>query len=158
MRRVWNWVQEKLLGRSDIYFQGSCYMRRWRIGYGVLPRWLPGVRVHHIMRSDADREMHDHPFSFVSIILWGGYTEHGPNYSKRYGPGSIVWRRATDLHRLELDRPAWTLVIRGRIKRRWGFVYTGPWQFWEDFVRAKNAQGAGLSQTGRDFAAPSSLN
>lgn len=35
-----------------------------------------GVKLHHILRSDDDRDLHDHPWSFLSIILWGGYWEH----------------------------------------------------------------------------------
>src|SRR6266478_4256458 len=34
------------------------------------------IYLHHIMRSDYDRAMHDHPWSFKSILLWGGYREH----------------------------------------------------------------------------------
>lgn len=121
----------RLLGRSDIYVEGDLYMRRWRIG----PRKWYGVRLHHIVRSDSDREFHDHPFAFVSVILLGGYTEHRPDRSpRRYRPGGVIFRRAEDLHRLELDRPAWTLVIRGPIRRVWGFLADDGWIPWTEHV------------------------
>lgn len=63
-----------LLGRSDIHINDNVYMRRWRF----LRRKNWGVRVHHILRPDADRELHDHPFDFTSIILSGGYWEYRP--------------------------------------------------------------------------------
>lgn len=127
-----------LFGRSDIYFGGDLYMRRWRIG----PRWAPGLRLHHIVRGDADRELHDHPFTFLTIILRGGYWEHLLDGSRRWhGPGSVLLRPAEVLHRLELDRPAWTFVIRGPIRRPWGFLVGESWITWQQHAAAR---GAGL--------------
>lgn len=91
----------KLLGRSDVYFARSLYMKRWKIG----PASWPGLRVHKICRSDSDRELHDHPFTFLTIILRGGYYEHLADGSKTWhGPGSILLRSAEVLHRLELKK------------------------------------------------------
>jgi hypothetical protein len=42
--------------------------------YRMLAR-LVAVRAHTILRSDADRALHDHPFASVSIVLKGGYWE-----------------------------------------------------------------------------------
>lgn len=118
----------KLLRRSDIYINHNLYMRRWRIG----PRNFIGIRLHHILQSDNDRWPHDHPFDFISIILKGGYIEHQPDGSSiYYGPGSIIVRKAEDLHQLELlDKPTWTLVIRGKIRRKWGYMTDSGWIPW----------------------------
>jgi hypothetical protein len=124
----------RLLGRSDIHIGPTIYMRRWRF---LSFRRLPGVRLHNIMRSDADRELHDHPFTFLSIILAGGYFEHRADGTRTwYGPGSFVYRTAETLHRLELrdERAAWTLVLRGPIRRQWGFMCPTGWVHWKDFV------------------------
>lgn len=38
--------------------------------------WCPwSLRIHHIMRPDEDRDMHDHPWNARTIILRGWYTE-----------------------------------------------------------------------------------
>jgi hypothetical protein len=169
MKTLWMFIQ-RLLGRSDVWFNGSRYMRRWLIG----PRWAWGLRVHCIERSDADRELHDHPWWFVSIILRGGYWEHTLDGRRTwYGPGSIVFRSADTLHRIELDTectqarkrglhtgsclsrpvPAWTLVLRGRRARAWGFLTADGWQHWVKFTRARDGQGVAAGQ----FAADSSL-
>ena len=45
--------------------------------------WLPGDKprnvsayLHHFLRPDGDRELHNHPWTWAfSIVLWGGYTE-----------------------------------------------------------------------------------
>lgn len=46
------------------------YMRRWilRTPWGTL-------RIHNILRSDLDRDLHDHPFDFTSFLMKGGYYE-----------------------------------------------------------------------------------
>jgi hypothetical protein len=149
---------QTLLGRSDIYFGASLYMERW-----MTPRFwnkLPRIRLHHIMRSDSDREMHDHPFDFTSIILSGGYTEHRPDGSRRfYGPGSIVRRKAEDLHRLELDVPAWTICITGPKRRDWGFMRDGVWTRWQDFVYEREQSLGAIGEPPPDrIVAPSSLH
>ena len=93
------------------------------------------VYLHHILRSDGDRELHDHPFDFITILLWGGYFEFQPDnmswlstcsfqqVSTRRGIFSVIRHKAKDPHRLELinDRPAWSLFIRGPRQRDWGF-------------------------------------
>jgi hypothetical protein len=33
------------------------------------------IRVHHILRSDREAALHDHPFAYVTVILRGGYWE-----------------------------------------------------------------------------------
>lgn len=150
MRRFAEWLQ-RALGRSDIYSGGILYMRRWRL---IHRKWF-GVRLHHIVRSDADRELHDHPFTFVSIILWGGYYEHTVDgRCTWYGPGSIVVRSADVLHRLKLERetvqvwpaydrdiPAWTLVFRGPLRREWGFLTGKGWVHWLTFVKQREGKG-----------------
>ena len=133
MRRLFAFLN-RLLGRSDVYHRGEVYMRRWRAG----PRRWFGIRLHHILRSDADPELHDHPFSFATLVLCGGYWEYTVDGRRtRYGPGSLLIRSAEVLHRLELERPAWTLVLRGPMRREWGFLTTIGWMPWRRFVDAK---------------------
>ncbi len=102
------------------------------------------VRLHKIVRSDLDPYMHDHPFDFVSVLLTGGYLEHTPAGSRRWRPLSIVRRRAADLHRLELDRPVWTLVFAKRKSREWGFDVDGQWVYWKDYLRRLRELRGGL--------------
>lgn len=111
------------------------------------------VKLHKILLSDDDC-YHDHPWSFISIILKGGYIEHTPNGSRYYKPGSILWRPAPSIHKLELnsslrlDRkngytiktkttiPATTLVITFKKVRVWGFYTAHGFVKWFDFIRA----------------------
>lgn len=142
-----------LFGRSDIYFEGDLYMRRWRIG----PKSWPGLRLHHIVRSDRDRELHDHPFWFVSIMLRGSYTEHLHDGTvTTYSAPRILFRSAMTLHRLELESPVWTLVFRGAYRREWGFMTRLGWIPWQLFTSAKgNVAVEPVSSA--PFRAPSSM-
>jgi hypothetical protein len=147
---------QRLLGRSDIAIERSVYMRRWRL---LHTRWL-GVRVHQILRSDADRELHDHPFDFLSVILWGGYREQRADGERVCRAPALVWRRAETLHRLELlAGPTWTLVFRGPKRREWGFLTAAGWVHWKTFTAGKSEQidPSRRSTIGGDtFNAPSS--
>jgi hypothetical protein len=107
------------------------YMLRW-----ILKLPWGSVRLHKICRSDVGLRAlgdvpHDHPFDFVSLLLTGGYVEErfedGVCRRLPWPRGSIVWRRAEDLHRLVLERPVWTIVVTGPNRRRWGFETPAGW-------------------------------
>jgi hypothetical protein len=93
------------------------------------------IFVHHLMQSDEERALHDHPWSFLTILLSGGYWEHTTTeriWRRRF---SILWRPAEWQHRLELDRPVWTLVVKFRSRREWGFILPGVgWQRWSHYL------------------------
>lgn len=87
--------------------------------------------MHKFHRSDSD-DLHDHPWDFISVVLWRGYIEetfiksprlvntgyeninnapkalYSPLYKyitkrkKRIYPGQIIFRPATHAHRVEL--------------------------------------------------------
>lgn len=119
--------------RSDIRINGALYMERWLLG----ERHAPGLRLHHIVRSDNDRHLHDHPFDFTTLILAGKYREHTVRYASRpfdtrsvlYSAGATLFRSAEALHRLELvdGQDAWTLVSRGPYRRTWGYQTENGW-------------------------------
>lgn len=124
--------------------EGRTIFRRWRLGgfeyrsdrvaHDYMRRWMLKtpwgmLRLHHILRSDDRSHFHDHPFGFVSLILAGGYIEFRPNQDPQiYRPGSVVVRRAEDLHNLELrERSAWTLLLTTPFYREWGFATEHGW-------------------------------
>ncbi len=103
--------------------KGEPYLTRW---YLFKKPWLK-IYLHQIHQSDGDRELHDHPWPFVSFLLWGpGYTEHQPDGTTKYfSPFSINARLdAAKPHRLvvgETSPPQWTLMFVGCKRREWGF-------------------------------------
>lgn len=116
------------------------YMHRWWV---VRTRFLR-IYLHRIMRDDDDRALHDHPWWNISIVLRGGYREVTKTGAKMRGPGSIVFRRATTAHRLELPiknggiRYCWSLFITGPRIREWGFHCPHGWRVWHEFVDTRD--------------------
>lgn len=105
----------------------------WLAKLKIDPKKCGRIYLHHILRSDYDRALHDHPWSFVSVMLKGGYWEHRPSGADRdgniksrrtwYQAPAILRRPAPSIHRLELPegKTCWTLVFVGPKKREWGF-------------------------------------
>lgn len=129
------------------------YMRRWLL----MTPWGT-VRLHNILRSDEDRDLHDHPWDFASLILRGGYVDVVPLgqndgrgrlrlrahatflkstmlVARVFRAGQVVRHRAEDLHRLEVPTPAWTVVLTGPVRRRWGFETEHGWMYYKDWHR-----------------------
>lgn len=123
------------------------YMRRWIF---LCPWGM--VRLHHILREDLDRDPHDHPFDFTSVILRGGYSEQRfttahvevspvrrPLPTVRYERGSVIRRRAEDLHILtSVDHGTWTLVFTSPKRKPWGFsTIDRGWMSWREYVNSR---------------------
>lgn len=91
------------------------------------------ARIHEILRSDSGRAPHDHPWSYLTIVLKGGYWESRYDTSgalvseKWHGPGSILWRPANSWHRLTLPEESvtTTLFVTGAYRNGWGFNVNG---------------------------------
>jgi hypothetical protein len=117
-----------------------------------------GVVLHHFHRSDADMELHSHPWAWsLSLILTGGYREerrqsHGNtedfhicNVAQRtLYPGDLNLILANDFHRVDLLDPengAWTLFVHGKRIQSWGFWerFSGTFTPWRKFLRQKAA-------------------
>jgi len=100
------------------------YMRRWALGR---------LRLHHWYHSDEKRFMHDHPSSFITLVLKGRYIDtHAvikngkplpyPTKLDYLGPGSIRYRSAHHIHYVDVQEGGcWTLLWFGKKSRKWGF-------------------------------------
>lgn len=152
MKRLWNWLTTLISGKPHFIIGSSDapYMHRWYL----IPRnpWI-NVYLHKFLRDDEDRALHDHPWSFLSFMVWGAYTEIRPtnilgelmNWPKTRSAPSIAFRRATDRHRVALidGRPCWTIVITGPKVREWGFWCPKGFVVWTDFVARDNHGSVG---------------
>lgn len=118
---------------------------KWRLAWAEplgLPdcpyviRWtaetpLFSARVHHWLGPDDVRAEHDHPWWFLTLVIRGGYTDLSSSGNTRLSAPCVRFRSASHRHVvLPDDGGAWTLLVTGRIFRRWGFWPDGK------FVRA----------------------
>jgi len=114
--------------------EGILYLTRFRI---LDTPWF-GLYLHFIYTPDGDRDLHDHPWNFLSLLLWGWYTEVIP-LDGRHQTIRVRWinfKRAEDQHRIHfLSRDmVVSLVIRGARRREWGFYAPEGWIPWQEYV------------------------
>lgn len=152
-------------------------IRRTIVSFG---KWF-SIKYHQVVKSD-DLCSHNHPWAFLTIILKGGYYEWTPimqndkgkivdhrvaidgetiEVKKWHGVGSIMYRPANWIHRLELkqhdfqveningnlfiqklDPPiiftAHTLVFTFKVIQEWGFFTKSGWIFWKNYNQKRD--------------------
>lgn len=113
-------VKEIRSKAGDLYFQR----------FALIERDSFSVYVHHILRKDEDAHLHDHPWPFWGIILWGSYIEViftpeakefrlRTRYPLTFGhlPAMGTYHKILEL----LSKDVWTLVITGKRQPAWGY-------------------------------------
>lgn len=93
------------------------------------------IWLHHFQRPDADRHVHDHPWSAISLILVGGYIEELLEQSgdqfirslRSLTAPAVNMIRPSLKHRIARVSPGtWTLMIVGkRHGKGWGHYPDG---------------------------------
>lgn len=117
--------------RTPFEHLGDYMERYWFFSpKGLLSRWM-AARVHVIKRGDADRHLHDHPWSYVTLILDGSYTEvthhdyhiRASNWRRNEGNGG---RRESSMT-LNKEMKRWEVRIKYSagdvIRRKAGFAH-----------------------------------
>jgi hypothetical protein len=125
---------------------------------GELPFQVEDIRhamvwgvLHDIFEPDADRDPHNHPWSFISIVLRGRYEEKvhyepeqemsgvSPAHpiTKKHGRFSIHRMDGEAAHRITYAAPGLkTLIIRGpRKPKGWGFFTRDGYVPWQKYGR-----------------------
>lgn len=117
----------RLFWRDQLGDPACPYITRWVVDIGP----LGSLRLHHWYGNDDQRAMHDHPWGFLTLVLWGGYadvhyaeppTEHGSYHTvtEWLRAGQIRWRSATHAHTVQTTG-AWTLLWTQPKQRYFGF-------------------------------------
>lgn len=138
-----------IMGRPGTLEEGRVYLRRWWLlgesgsgSTGPASRLPFALMLHQFLRPDADTCPHDHPWAFFTLVLWGGYDEsYRPDLGltgeveQRNRPGILLYRPAHFTHRVTRllnGRDCWTLVLRLKKERTWGFHTPHGWIKWTD--------------------------
>jgi hypothetical protein len=134
------------------YFHLPGYMDRWWLfnGYGNDPStpeksrhgkpipWLPSIRIHHILREDYARDMHDHPWNARTIILKGDYDEDrfvpyppifqgGYTVKQKRERGDTATLKFGEYHNITRvsEGGVWTMFFTYKYMGTWGFLVNG---------------------------------
>lgn len=134
----WRWY--------DIVLDDELYLSR----LNLIKTPLFSVKLHWIHRPDPDRDLHCHPWWFISFVINGGYVEYlsetprcvrgRPRYVNFFN-----FKNKTTAHRIaEVEPDTITLVISGPkdYKKEWGFYHAETLQFthWRDYIGVGNGQ------------------
>ena len=102
------------------------------------------LTLHKVLKSD-EATLHDHPWSYATFIVLGGYYENTPEGRFWRGPGHFRYRTAKDLHWLELAKdkngnelPCTSLFFMGKKATQWGFIKDGKWIHNEKYLEKSN--------------------
>lgn len=124
----------RILRHRDIMNGGDLYLRRFYLGPQVFGHQL---MLHHIVRADKERDLHDHPWPFWTFCLRGGYLEETVKDEPRTAHVSwqLKYRGAEFKHRIDrIFGQCWTLVLSGREIRQWGFYTEKGWVHWREYL------------------------
>lgn len=115
----WRW--------TDVDLDGETYLLRLHV---LKTPWF-NIMLHWITKPDPHPDPHDHPVSFLSLTLRGGYTEWQPAGTRRR---CVRLYRATDVHRIiEADPGTLTLCLAGPKTREWGFHTAEGFIPWKEY-------------------------
>lgn len=133
------------LRRAD----GRVYLNRW----GIEHDRIGGIFIHKMSAPDPGIWLHDHPWVFWRLILWGGYVEKSagirdhlrhsiaagvPHYVNQWSWSKLDLSKCHTITSL-FKRTSWSLVVHGpkRTDREpgklWGFYTPEGWEPGSDY-------------------------
>jgi len=135
---VLNWLEKH--GRKRIIMDRASeepLLTRYYIFLKDRAKFPFNVFLHKFHKSDPG-DVHDHPWSYATLILAGGYYEYTPNFkngqmvgeTKHWrGPGHFRICSPASYHRIELKEGVtpWTLFMPGPQRQEWGFLVDNKW-------------------------------
>lgn len=141
------------LGRKRIVMDrvnNEPYLERYYLFLKDRTTFPFNIFLHRFLKSDPD-DVHDHPWSYATLILRGGYWEWIPQFTDTgekiteiatwRAPGHFRISNAKSYHRIELDPSVecWTLFMPGRQQRDWGFLNKkNQWIQHEEYLQSSN--------------------
>ena len=151
--RFLNWLDSK--GRKRVIMDrvdNEPYLERYYPLFNTRQHTGFNIYIHKFLKGDPD-DVHDHPWSYATFILAGGYYEWVPVFNTlgekineiRYwrGPGHFRICRPDSYHRVELKEgvTAWTLFMPGPHKRQWGFLVDNKWIHNDNYLAGRKQKG-----------------
>jgi len=151
--RFLNWLDSK--GRKRVIMDrvdNEPYLERYYPLFNTRQHTGFNIYIHKFLKGDPD-DVHDHPWSYATFILAGGYYEWVPVFNTlgekineiRYwrGPGHFRICRPDSYHRVELKPgvTAWTVFMPGPHKRQWGFLVDNKWIHNDNYLAGRKQNG-----------------
>jgi len=132
---------------------GEHYLARLRL----IQTPLFAIYLHDIYHDDTDRDPHNHPWTFLSIVIGGdGYIERvypdptkpWTSITKTHKKFSIHKMGRVSAHRITYAADGLkTLIITGPRRASWGFFVDGKYIDWKDYERLQVEEDPSLAVT-----------
>ena len=115
---------------------GVLHFRRWEI---LKTRW-GSIWIHGIYKEDQDPYLHNHPWDFISVVLFGKYLEKTEDKFITQSFGKINVRDGSKYHKIFklYTKSVYTLFIVSNVKREWGYNKDGEFISNENYRKLKN--------------------
>jgi hypothetical protein len=142
------------LGRKRVIYdrvRNEPYLERYYLFLKERERFPFNIFLHKFLKGDPG-DVHDHPWSYATLILKGGYYEWIPQFDsegklsceirKWRGAGHFRICRPESYHRIELKDgvTAWTLFMPGSHKQDWGFLVNDQWVQNDQYLKERYEQ------------------
>jgi hypothetical protein len=134
-----------MLGRRRIIYDrvgDEPYLERYYIFLKDRRNFPFNIFLHRFLKSDPD-DLHNHPWKWRTLILFGGYWEYTEQGKFWRAPFTYRCSQANTFHRIELDKNVpycWTLFIPSLNVQDWGFKTKNGWVNHEQYFEMKKIQ------------------
>jgi hypothetical protein len=132
------------------YFDLDGYMERWWLHPAEDDKQSPlaSIRIHHILRADHERHLHNHPWAARTIILKGWYRERrmvgGVEVETTLHAGDTAAIGVDTFHSIDEVSPGgvWTMFFMSPWQKTWGFDTDHGFVPWRTYLNVpENAEG-----------------
>lgn len=106
---VFEWANP--LGRTE-----CPYAYRWRLDF-----YYFSFRFHYWLASDDTRAYHNHPYNFLTFVLFGRYKDIQPDYIDTLSTFSMRLRLRAHKHYVKILKPTLTFLITFGKPSRYSF-------------------------------------
>ncbi len=112
-------IRNIFLNKEIISKEGILHFRRWT----VFSCYYFSIYIHQIFKADEDLHLHNHPWNYCSIILYGSYIERNQFYDTIMKPLSVSIQKAQRFHKIKemLSKQCISLFITGKKYNEWGY-------------------------------------
>lgn len=83
--------------------------------------WTPWfiIYLHRLKALTPHPQCHDHPWSFIAVLLKGGYSEYHNGVWTWRRAGSVLFRPAMFSHNVVTRGVSWSVIVTGPKYREW---------------------------------------
>jgi hypothetical protein len=121
--------------------EGVIHFKRWQL---LKTPWF-SIYIHGIYKADEDAHLHDHPWDYYSMSIYGRFIEKNKGAIKcnylYVSTFKLISRKAEQFHTIHklLTKSVYTFFIAKNRRRDWGYDVNGEWIDHKTYRKLKNS-------------------